>query len=97
MILHLLSVLAVSCKIRDKTVEKSKNCKPYFVVLFVTRATTFPKHVYTFEFQFLLEKLKCETPRSMFQQNPYMILNWVLDILWELACLGSVPKFAQSY
>jgi hypothetical protein len=36
-------------------------------------------------------------PRSMFLQNPYMILSWILDMLWELACLGSVPKIAQSY
>jgi hypothetical protein len=24
-----------------------------------------------------------------------MILSWILDMLWELACLGSVPKIAQ--
>jgi hypothetical protein len=30
----------------------------------VTRTTTVAKHVYTFELLFLLEKLKCELPRS---------------------------------
>jgi hypothetical protein len=33
----------------------------------------------------------------MFLQNPYIILSWIWDMLWELACLGSVQKFAQSY
>jgi hypothetical protein len=28
-----------------KIVENSKNCKRYFVVLFVTRTTTYAKHV----------------------------------------------------
>jgi hypothetical protein len=26
-----------------------------------------------------------------------MILSWILDMLGKLACLGSVPKIAQSY
>jgi hypothetical protein len=59
-------------------------------VLCVTRTTTSPKHVYTVELWVLLEKLKCEIPGSMFLQNPYMILSWILDMLWELARLGSV-------
>jgi hypothetical protein len=50
-------------------------------VLCVTRTATFPKHVYTFELLFLLEKLKCEISRSVFLQNPYMILSWILDML----------------
>jgi hypothetical protein len=53
--------------------------------------------VFAFELWFLLEKLKSKIPRSMFLQNPYMILSWILDMLWELACLGSVPKIAQGY
>jgi hypothetical protein len=39
-----------------KNRRKSKNCKLNFVVLSVTRTTTFSKVVYTFELQFLLEK-----------------------------------------
>jgi hypothetical protein len=64
-----------------KVLENCKNCNPNFVVLFVTRTTTFPKHVYTFELQFLLEKLKYEIPRSVILQNPYLILSWILDML----------------
>jgi hypothetical protein len=30
-------------------------------------------------------------------QNPHKILSWILDMLWELACVGSVLKIAQSY
>jgi hypothetical protein len=45
----------------------------------------------------LLEKLKSKIPRSVILQNPHMILSWILDMLWELACLGSVLKVAQSY
>jgi hypothetical protein len=66
-------------------------------VLSVTRPTTFAKHVYTFELYFLLEKLKCDLSRSVILQNPYMIFSWILDILWILACVGPVPKIAQSY
>jgi hypothetical protein len=33
----------------------------------------------------------------MFLQNPYKILSWILDMLWELACLDPVPKIEQSY
>jgi hypothetical protein len=33
----------------------------------------------------------------MFLQNLYKILRWILDMLWELACLGSVSKIAQRY
>jgi hypothetical protein len=61
-----------------KIIEESKNCIPNFVVLC---ASTFPEHVYTFELQFLLEKLKCEIPRSVILQNPYMLLSWILDML----------------
>jgi hypothetical protein len=50
-------------------------------VLCVTRTATFPKHVYTFELQFLLEKLKCKIPGYVILQNPYMILSWILDLL----------------
>jgi hypothetical protein len=39
-----------------KITEKSKNSQPNFVVLSVTRTTTFSQDVYTFELQFLLEK-----------------------------------------
>jgi hypothetical protein len=39
-----------------KNRRKSKNSKPNFFVLNVTRSTTFSKHVYTFELQFWLEK-----------------------------------------
>jgi hypothetical protein len=28
----------------------------------------------------------------MFLQNPYKILSWILDMLWELACLGLCQK-----
>jgi hypothetical protein len=65
-----------SCKFEKsyKITEKSKNCKPNFIVLCVTRNTTFSKHVYTFELYFLLEKLKGEIPRSVILQNPCMIL-----------------------
>jgi hypothetical protein len=66
-------------------------------VLSVTRTIIGSKYVYTFELQFFLEKLKCKITRSVILQNLYMILSWILDMLWELACLGSVPKFAQSY
>jgi hypothetical protein len=45
----------------------------------------------------LLEKLKCEIPRSVFLQNPHMILSWILDMLWRLACVGLKPKIAQTY
>jgi hypothetical protein len=84
-------------KNRFKIVEKSKNSKLNFAVLSVTRTTTFSKYVYTFELQFLLEKLKSKIPRSVFPQNPHKILSWILDMLWELACLDPVPKIAQSY
>jgi hypothetical protein len=67
--------MAVSFENSYKFVEKSKNFKPKFVVLCVTRTTTSSKHVYTFDLQFLLEKLKCEIPRFVFLQNPYMILS----------------------
>jgi hypothetical protein len=63
-------------------------------VLCVTRTTTLSKHVYTFELYFLLEKLKCEIPRSVFLQNPSKILSWILDMMWGLACVVPVPKFA---
>jgi hypothetical protein len=63
----------------------------------VTRTTFSAKDVYTFELWFLLEKLKCDLPRSVILQNPYMILSWILDMLWALACVGPVPKIAQSY
>jgi hypothetical protein len=97
--MNLTPFVCCSCKFEKsyKITEKSKNYKPNFFVLCVTRTTTFSKHVYTFELWFLLEKLKCEIPRSVVLQNPYMILSWILDMLWELACAGSVPKFAQSY
>jgi hypothetical protein len=61
----------------------------------MTRTITFPKHVYTFELQFLLEK--CKIPRFVILQNPHNILSWILDMLWEQACLGSVTKIAQSF
>jgi hypothetical protein len=80
-----------------KIVENFKNCKPNFYVLCVTRTTTFPKHVYTFELQFLLEKLKYEIPRYVVLQNPYLNLSWILDMLWVPACAGPLPKIAQSY
>jgi hypothetical protein len=73
-IFPLLCALTRSCKIQKK-------CKLNFVVLCVPRATTFPKHVYTFELQFLLEKLKYKIPRSVILQNLYMILRWILDML----------------
>jgi hypothetical protein len=76
-------------------VENSKNCKPNFGVLCVTRATTFAKYVYTFELQFLLKNLKYEIPRYVILQNPYLILSWILDMLWALACVGPVTKIAQ--
>jgi hypothetical protein len=66
-------------------------------VLSVTRTTTFSKYVYTFELWFLLEKVKSKITRFVFLQNPHKSLSWVLDMLWEIACLGSVPKIAQSY
>jgi hypothetical protein len=44
-----------------------------------------------------LEKLKCEIPRSVFLQNPCMILSWISNMLWILARVDPVPKFAQSY
>jgi hypothetical protein len=66
-------------------------------VLCVTRTTFSTKHVYTFELQCLLEKLKSKIPRSVILQNPHMILSWILDMLWKIASLGSVPKIAQSY
>jgi hypothetical protein len=28
----------------------------------------------------------------MFLQNPFLSLSWILDMWWELACLGSVQK-----
>jgi hypothetical protein len=77
--------------------RKCKNSKPKFVVLSVTRTTTFSKYVYTFELQFLLEKYKCKIPRSVILQNPHKILRWILDMLWALVCVGPVPKNAQSY
>jgi hypothetical protein len=49
-------VMAETCKIHNKSQKKSKNGKPNFAVLYVTRITTFSKHVYTFELQFFLEK-----------------------------------------
>jgi hypothetical protein len=67
------------------------------VVLYVTRTTTLSKYVYTYELQLLLEKLESEIPSSVIRQNPHMNLSWILDMLWEQACLGSVPKFAQNY
>jgi L-lysine 2,3-aminomutase len=36
--------------------RKSKNIKPNFLVLSVTRTTTFSKDVYTFKLQFWIEK-----------------------------------------
>jgi hypothetical protein len=51
-------------------------------VLCVTKYTFSAKKVYTFELQFFLEKKKCEIPRSVFLQIPYMILSWILDMLW---------------
>jgi hypothetical protein len=63
----------------------------------MTRPTTFTKPVYTFELQFLLEKLKCDLLISVILQNPYMILSWILDMLWILACVGPMPKIAQIY
>jgi hypothetical protein len=48
--------MVVSFENSYKITEKYKNCKPNFFVLYVTRTTTFSKHVYTFELQFLLEK-----------------------------------------
>jgi hypothetical protein len=48
-------------------------------------------------YSFGLKNLKSKIPRSVILQNPHMILSWTLDMLWELACLSSVPKFAQSY
>jgi hypothetical protein len=66
-------------------------------VLRVTRTTTFSQYVYTFELQFLLEKLKCAIPRSVFLQNLYKILSWILDTLWVLVCEVPMPKIAQSY
>jgi hypothetical protein len=66
-------------------------------VLSVTRTTTFPKDVYTFELQFLLEKYKCKILRFVLLQNPHKILSWIFDMLWEQACLGSMPNIAQSY
>jgi hypothetical protein len=41
--------------------------------------------------------MKSKIPRFVFLQNPHKILSWILDMLWELACVGSVPKIAQSY
>jgi hypothetical protein len=82
---------------RVKIVEKSKNSKLSFVVLSVTRTTTFSKYVYTFELWFLLEKLESKILRFVFLQNPHKLLSWIFDMLWELVCLGSVPKYAQSY
>jgi hypothetical protein len=64
-----------------KIIEKSKKLKFNFVVLYVTRTTTFAKHVYTFELQLLLEEWKCKIPRSVILQNLYMILSWILDML----------------
>jgi hypothetical protein len=80
-IFPLLCALTGSCKNPYRIVERSKKCKPNFVVLCVTRTTFSTKHVYTFELQFLLEKLKCKIPRSVILQNPYMILSWILDML----------------
>jgi hypothetical protein len=59
-------------------------------VLCVTESTFSAKEVYTFDLYILLEKLKCEIPRSVFLQNPDMILSWILDMLWRLACVGHV-------
>jgi hypothetical protein len=39
-----------------KSCKKSKNSKLSFVVLSITRTTTFSKYVYTFELQVFLEK-----------------------------------------
>jgi hypothetical protein len=36
-------------------------------------------------------------PPRLVLQNPHKLLSWILDMLWELACLGSVSKNAQSY
>jgi hypothetical protein len=97
MILLSLCFIAATCKFNIKSQKNPKNSKPNFVVLSVTRNTTFSKYVYTFELQFLLEKYKCKIPRFVFLQNPHKLLSWILDMLWELACLGFVPKCAQSY
>jgi hypothetical protein len=48
--------MAMSFENSYKITEKSKNFKPDFVVLSVTRTTNLSKDVYTFEIQFLLEK-----------------------------------------
>jgi hypothetical protein len=61
--------LVQDLKIPYQFVEKSEYWKPNFVVLCVTRTTTSSKHVYTFDLWFLLEKLKCEIPRSVFLQK----------------------------
>jgi hypothetical protein len=66
-------------------------------VLSVTRTTTLSKYVYTFELWFFLEKLESKILRFVFLKNPHKLLSWIFDMLWELACLGSVPKIAQSY
>jgi hypothetical protein len=66
-------------------------------MLSITRTTTFSKCVYAFELWFLLEKLEGKILRFVFLQNPHKLLSWILDMLWELVCLGFVPKFAQSY
>jgi hypothetical protein len=52
------SFVCFSCDFEKsyKITEKSNNSKLNFVVLSVTRTTTFSKHVYTFELQFFLEK-----------------------------------------
>jgi hypothetical protein len=80
----------------SKIVEKSKNSKLNFSVLSVTRTTTFSKYVYTFELWFLLEKLESKILRFVFLQNPHKILRWILDILWELVCLGFFAKICTK-
>jgi hypothetical protein len=85
--MNLTSFVCCSCNFEKlyKITEKYKNCKPNFVVLCVTKTTTFLKNVYTFELKFLCEKLKCEIPRSVFVQHLYMILSWILDMWCRLA------------
>jgi hypothetical protein len=85
------------CKSRGHHCEHSKLCRGLFVVLLVTKPTTFAKLVYTFELQFLHEKLKSILPRSVVLPNPHTFMSWFLDMLWVLACVGSVQKLAQSY
>jgi hypothetical protein len=66
-------------------------------VLSVIRTTIFSKDVYTFELQFLLEKLKCKIPRLMFLQNLDKFLSHILDMLYSMSWLVTTPNIAQSY